>query len=108
MSYSLYLHPNLTYPLACSSLTQEQCRFFQSLALASLLPKLHMNRHSPRVVIFAGPKYGGIGLQDLYIDQSFRQLSLFVGHLKLGDESGALIMSLLSHLQVVVGSAQSV
>lgn len=106
--YALYLRPKLTYTLACCSLTPDQCHIVQSPALASLLPKLHLNCHSPRTILFAGPTYGGFGLTDLYIDQCFVQFTLFISHLKLEDENGALILSLLSHLQLTVGSANSV
>ena len=42
------------------------------------------------------------------MDQSFGQLQLFIGHLNLGDENGQLILSLLTHLQLRVGSSMPV
>ena len=88
----------MTYPLPCSSLTADTCHMIQAPALAALLPKLHLNRHSPRAIVYAGPKHGGLQITDLYIDQGYGQLTLFIGHLKLADEIGALILSVLSHL----------
>ncbi len=38
------------------------------------------------------------------MDQGFQQLTLLIGHLKLGDENGQLILSLLGHLQLYIGS----
>ncbi len=67
------------------------CRAIQAPALAGLLPKLHLNRHTPRAVLFAGPRYGGLSLPETYIDQGFGQLQLAFGHLKLDDENGQLI-----------------
>jgi hypothetical protein len=64
-SYSLHLHPQLMYPLACSSLTQQQCRYIQAPALAAFLPKMHLNRHTPHAIVFGEPKYGGLSLPDL-------------------------------------------
>jgi hypothetical protein len=55
-----------------------------------------MNRHSPRD--------GGLSLPDLYDDQGLRQLLHLVGHLKLGDENGKLILCTLSHAQLRFGS----
>jgi hypothetical protein len=72
----------------------------QAPALAALLPKLKLNRHSPRAT------YGGLSLPDIYDDQGIGQLSLFIGHLKLGDENGRLILSTLSHMQLSIGSHQ--
>jgi hypothetical protein len=107
LSYALYLRPKLSYPLPCTSFTPDQCRAIQAPALAALLPKLTLNRHSPRSVIFAGPKYGGLSLPDLYDDQGLGQLLLFIGHLKLEDDTGKLILSTLSHIQLYIGSSRS-
>jgi len=78
-----FLRPKLTYPLPCSSLTLKQCHTIQDPALEALLPKLHLNRHTPRAVLFGGPRYGGIDLPELYTDQGFGQLKFFDVHLKL-------------------------
>jgi len=91
LSYMTYLRPQITYPLPCSTLTQTQCRHIQAPALAAFLPKLHLNRHTPRAVIFAGPRYGGLSIPELYTDQGYGQLKLLIGHLKLRDETGDLI-----------------
>lgn len=53
--YMQYICPSLTYPLPCTSLTQQQCRRIQAPTVAAILPKLHMNRHTPRAVLFASP-----------------------------------------------------
>jgi hypothetical protein len=52
-SYVMFLQPKLIYPLPCSSLSQKQCRTIQAPALAALLPKLHLNRHTPRAELKA-------------------------------------------------------
>ncbi len=57
-SYMQYLRPRLTYPLPCSALTQHQCRQIQAPALAALLPKLHLNRHTPHAVLFGELRFG--------------------------------------------------
>jgi hypothetical protein len=89
-----------------TGVTPAQCRTIQAPALAALLPKLKLNRHSPRAVLFSGPTYGGLSLPDLYDDQGLGQLSLLIGHLKLGDETGHLILSTLSHMQLSIGSSR--
>jgi hypothetical protein len=40
----------------------------------------------------------------LYTDQGFGQLKLLVGHLKLRDETGNLVLIAISHIQIQVGS----
>jgi hypothetical protein len=103
-SYISYLRPRLIYPLPCSSLTQKQCQYVQAPALAALVPKLHLNRHTSHALLFGESKYGGLGLPDVYTDQGYGQLRLLVGHLKLKDEIGELILVSISHLQLHVGS----
>jgi hypothetical protein len=34
--------------------------------LAALLPKLHLNHHTPHAVIFGNSRFGGLGLPDFY------------------------------------------
>jgi hypothetical protein len=103
-SYMQFLRPRLTYPLPCSSLTQQQCRHIQAPAMAALLPKMHMNRNTSHAIVFGEPRFGGLGLPDLYTDQGYGQLKLLVGHLKLKDEIGDLILIAISHVQIHVGS----
>jgi hypothetical protein len=107
-SYILYLHPKLTYPLPCSSLTPAQCRFIQAPILAALLPKLYLNRHTPRSLLFSTSRLGGLALPDYYIDQGYGRLRLLIGHLKLQDDNGKLIQVLLTHLQLHLGSSMPV
>jgi hypothetical protein len=102
------LRPKLSYSLPCTSLTSSQCHTIQAPALSALLPKLHLNRHSPRAVLFSGPRYGGLSLPDLYDDQGIGQLRLLIGHLKMGDDTGDLIRSTLSHMQLRTGSDRSI
>jgi hypothetical protein len=104
LSFFLFIRPKINYPLPCSALTPAQCRLIQAPVLASLLPKLHLNSHTPRAVLFAGPTYGGLSVPETFIDQGFGQLTLLLGHLKLGDEIGDLIRSFADHLQLHIGS----
>lgn len=103
-SYMQYLRPKIIYPLPCSSLTQKQCQYVQAPALAALIPKLHVNRHIAHVIIFGAHRYGGLSLPDLYTDQGYGQLKLLIGHIKLGDDIGKLILIAMSHLQLHIGS----
>jgi hypothetical protein len=102
-SYMMFLRPRLTYPLPCCSLTQQQCCHIQAPALEALLPKLHLNRHTPRAVVFGGFKYGGLDLPELYSDQGYGQLPLLLGHLKLRDKVNLQILCFMSELQLFVG-----
>ncbi len=97
-SYIQYLRPQLNFPLPCSALTQKQCQHIQAPAFAALLPKLHLNQHTPHVVLYGEPCYGGLNLPDLYTDQGYGQIRLLLGHLRLRDDTGNIILIAISHL----------
>jgi hypothetical protein len=78
--------------------------FIQAPALAALLPKLHLYRHTPHAILFAGPTYGGLSLPELYVDQSVGQLQYLIGHVKLQDKISQQIFCQLTYLQLIVGS----
>jgi hypothetical protein len=105
-AYMLYLWPRLTYPLPCTSLAEKQCRYIQTPAIAALLPKLHLNRHTSHALVFGDYKYGGIGLPAMYADQGFQQLKYLLGHLQLQDDVGKLILIHLSKYQLTLGINQ--
>jgi len=100
----LYIKPKITYPFPCVSLTEKQCRHIQAPILEAILPKLHLNRHSPRAVLFAGPRYGGLRISEYYTKLGYGHLQYFIGHLKLGDDVGQLILSFITQTQLQVGS----
>ncbi len=108
LSYTMYLLPKLGYPLPTMTLSEDICHKLQSPTLMALLPKLHLNRHIARSIVFGSIRYGGLGLKSLYSVQSLGQLTLFVGHLRARDKSSKLLRISLSHLQLAVGSTTSV
>jgi hypothetical protein len=87
-----YIRPKITYPFPYVSLTEKQCRHIQAPVLAIVLPRLHLNRHTPRAVLFAGPRHGGLGLLENYTDLGIGHLQCLVGHIKMGDEVGQLLI----------------
>ncbi len=76
----------------------------QTPALAALLTKMHLNRHTYHYILFGDHRYGGLCLPDLHTDQGVRQLKLLAGQLKIADETGQLILIAISHVQLHAGS----
>jgi len=103
----MYVRPKLNYPDPCVSLTGIQCRHIQAPIMEAILPKLHLNRHTPRAVLFAGPRFGGMSIPDKYTDLGYGHLQYMVGHVKMGDDIGQLILSLVTHTQLQVGASES-
>jgi hypothetical protein len=74
----------------------------------ALLPKLHLNRHIARSIVFGPTRFGDLAIHSLYSIQSLGQLTLFVGHSRARDKTSTLLRISLSYLQLVVGSSTSV
>jgi hypothetical protein len=75
---------------------------------AALLPKLHLNRHTPRAVHFGSLTLGGMALWDQYVNQGYEQLKSFTGHLKLNNEVGQQVLILLSYIQLLSSSSSPI
>eukprot|EP00957_Ditylum_brightwellii_P080968 6158815-Ditylum_brightwellii.AAC.1 len=57
------------YPLACTTWTQKECERLMSPFINTILPKLGLNRHFPRVVLHRATKYGGFQMAHFYAEQ---------------------------------------
>jgi hypothetical protein len=108
LSYNIYLLSKLGYPLPALTFTEAQCHTLQSPTLLAFLPKIQLNRHIARSIVFGSIKYGGLGLKSLYSIQSIGQLTLFVGHTRAQDKTSSLLHISLSYLQLAVGSSVNV
>jgi len=84
LSYLLNLHPQINRPSFFQHAHVISVYIVTSSRLAALLPKLHMNRHTSHLILFSGPCYGGLHLSALSNDQGLGQLTLYLGHMKLG------------------------
>jgi hypothetical protein len=102
-SYIQYLLPKLRFQPPVLSLSQQDCDKLTSTIFLALLPKLHVNRHTTRSIIFGPEKYGGLALPNLYITQGVDKLHLFLGHLRLQDRTGNLIHIDQIYLQLLSG-----
>jgi hypothetical protein len=72
--------------------------------LKSLLPKLNVNWNTARSIIFGPEELGGLSLPNLYIVQGIDKLKLFLGHLRLQDQTGNLLHINFMILQLLTGS----
>jgi hypothetical protein len=95
----------LTFCLGALFLQEKECNLIQGPALRATLSKLHLNRNTARAIIFGPQRYGGLNLPNLYTSQGIRQLTLLIGHIRIGDDTGSLMLIDLSHLQLQVGSS---
>jgi hypothetical protein len=103
-SYILYLIPKLTFSKPALTLTKEEGDKLQSPAIMALLPKLHLNCHTARELVFGPDLYGGLELLTIYGQQSYGQITYLLGHVNFNDKTGKLILVSLSYLQLLSGS----
>jgi hypothetical protein len=104
-AYTMFFLPKIKFSLPVSIFTQEECRNIQAPALMQTLPLMRLNRHTARSIINGPHTYGGLMLPDIYAEQGLGQLKLLLGHLRVGDKTGKLILVSMSYLQLIIGSA---
>ena len=101
--YQSRYKPTVRYCLPITLFTREELHQIQRKFIFLLLPKLGMNRHTPREVVYGPTKFGGRGIMDLRLEQPIQHLRTTIGHIRRGDNAGkALIASRITH-QVIAG-----
>ncbi len=87
-SFLLYFIPRISFSLPVLTLTEQECNKIMSPALMAALPKLHLNRHTARSILYGPELYGGLNLPNAYLLQSKGQILLLLGHLRAQDKTG--------------------
>ena len=104
LSYFTVLVPQVTYRLAASSFTYEQCDSLMRRIYPILLNAYGFHRHFSRVMASAPFRYGGLNITHFYDIQGQQKVKFFAMHLKRGDDTGNLISIALQHMQLSVGT----
>ena len=94
----------IRYPLPVTMFTDDQCHEIQKPFINALLPKLGINRNTPRVVIYGPKEYGGLELMDLRVEQAVSQWDTTCGHLRRMDRAGKGLHITANDMQVESGS----
>jgi len=97
--------PTIRYPLLVTTFSDKQCDDIQKPFIFRLLPKLGLNRHFPRVVLYSPIDRGGCGIYDIKVEQLSMQMTNCNGHMRRNDDAGKLITSNLRMMQVIVGTS---
>jgi len=105
MSYVQHLFPKLRFQLPALSLSTAACDRLMSLILKAALPKMHINRNTARSIVHGPVILGGMALPHIQTVQGIDKLHLFLGHLRLNDDTGKLIQIDLTYIQLITGSA---
>ena len=86
--YNTRYKPKLHYSISITLFTQKQCNQIQSNIMSVLLPKMGLNRHTPRAVVFAPRELGGMGLIDFHSQQTSKHIEMMMKHISNNDVIG--------------------
>jgi hypothetical protein len=95
--------PKLTYGLSVMTHSRDDLLLLQRPAVSATLLQLGFRRTINRSIVFGSPRYGGLGLRDLYLEQGIAQLQLFIRHLRAQSPQGKLLQIALSWMQLQAG-----
>ena len=96
----------IRYPLPVTMFTSKQCDTIQKPFINAILPKMGMNRNTPRVVIYGPKVLGGLEIMDLRIEQVAAQWETTSGHLRRMDRAGYGLHITANDLQIETGSSK--
>ena len=98
--------PMATYPLPVTTFLTSELAEMQKKCVHAMLPKMGLNRHTPRTVIYGPKQLGGLQLLDLRVEQPTLHLEATIGHLRRGQKIGKTLTIALRNLQIEVGTGK--
>jgi hypothetical protein len=96
----------IRYPLPVTTFTNAQCIKIQRPFVNIILPKIGLNRNTPRAIIFGPKSLGGLELMDLRVEQIATQWETTRGHMKRLDRAGKGMFITAHDLQVEIGTTK--
>ena len=93
-----------SYPFPVTTFSTKQLETMQKQCMRLMLPKLGLNRNTPRAIIFGPKKYGGLQLMNLVLEQPIKQINATIGHVRRKDRVGSALISTMRDLQIEVGT----
>jgi hypothetical protein len=70
----------------------------------TFLPRMGYNRNTARAVLVYGPeRYGGLGIKNLYAEQSLAQINAILQHQRMDSPLGKIITINLEWVQIIAG-----
>jgi len=91
------------YSFSVIPLSFDASRRIQSKIIATVLNKISFNRHFPRAVVYGPVEMGGLGLQQVYVEQGMAKISMFLRHTSSDSELGKLLRIILRVQQLEAG-----
>ena len=109
-AYMIYVFrycPAVFYCIPITYFTPAQCNQIQSPFMNVLLPKLRINRHVKRAVVWGPVKYGGLDLKHMETEQIARTVESLIGHVRAATPTGKTFLITCKTYQILLGVQQS-
>ena len=103
MVYLVQYKPAIRYPLPVTLFDTKQLNVIQQKFIYNLLPKIGINRHMPRAVVYGPISMGGMGIMDLQLEQPVYAFKTMLGHMRRNDKAGKVILANLYDTQAEIG-----
>ena len=97
------LLPKLDYGLHTSYLTKRQSESIDKVINSTILPRITINRNTPRAVIHGPLKFGGMSMADTYTRQTQHHLKYMVKQLRWNKTVAGDILATLDNIQLASG-----
>ena len=95
--------PKVTYSMPITMFTTSQCKRLNTPIDQVMLPKLHINRHMPKAVIYSTLKHGGINFPKMEVIQLKKGIMFLLRQLRWDHTIANDILIVLSSLQLMSG-----
>lgn len=103
--YTTTISRSLTYPLAATTLTHDECRNIMAPVRQATLPTIGIVRTIANPVAYGPTSCLGAGLSDLWIEQGIAHVARLVGLAHSSDDvTGSLLRTSYQHLTLELGS----
>lgn len=98
----------VTYPFMLTRFTAKQVKALAVVIDNAILPRLGVNRKTPRAMVYAPLDFGGLGYPYIGTIQDEKGISHMVKHLKWGKEIATDIRGVISQVQLESGLTEPI
>jgi hypothetical protein len=103
LGYNTVALPTLKYGLAATAIPWHLLDKIQQPLTHAILPKMGYNRHLPRAIVYAPEQLGGLGIQQLAVEQGIAHVQHLIGSIRAHNENYRTIMTLLESYIITSG-----
>ena len=106
MIYVFRYCPAVFYCIPITYFTSAQCKQIQTPFINALLPRLRINRHVKRAVIWGPAFYGGLELKHMETEQIAKTVESLISHVRASTPTGMTFVISCEMYQMLLGVQQ--